>query len=129
MYDNYHYPPGADTYDAPWNQREQEPIEVEADITVSLVNRVIVNTTNYSEHCDEEGCDIDLHDGYRDIESHYREQHNSIPKLLGELAKYINGELAGCTLSSSRKQELRAMLADLQGWQVENIEIEDYNTA
>lgn len=129
MYDNYNYPPGADTPDAPWNQRDQEPIEVEADITVSLTNRVIVETTNYTEYCDEDCGDIELHDGYKDIESHFTEQHKSIPDLLAELAKYINGELAGGNISSSRMQELKAMLDDCQGWQVDNIEIKDYNTA
>lgn len=128
MYDNYNYPAGSDTPNAPWNQRENDPVDIETDITVSLVNRVIVKTTNYTEYQDEEGCDFDLHDGHKDIENRYKEQHRSIPDLLAELAKYIRGELAGAVISGSRKHELKMMLDDCQGWQVDNIEIEDYNT-
>ena len=48
MYDNYHYPAGADTEDAPWN----EPVvpEKDFDITCSqtLSKTVTVTTDNYT---------------------------------------------------------------------------------
>lgn len=48
MYDNYHYPPGADTENAPWN----EPVvpEKDFDITCSqtLSKTVTVTTDNYT---------------------------------------------------------------------------------
>lgn len=48
MYDNYNYPPGADTPDAPWN----EPVIPEKDFEItcsqSLSRTVIVTTNNYT---------------------------------------------------------------------------------
>lgn len=123
MYDNYNYPPGADTPDAPWNQREPEPIEVACDTNVTLKKQIVVTTTNYEEDCDETGCDIFLHDGYAEFEQHVKEQHLSLPKLLDELAKYINGELAS-GVTGSRKWELQQMLEDCQGWTEDYFEIE-----
>lgn len=127
MYDNYNYPPGADTPDAPWNQVELEPIDVDVVAEVTLVHNTKVSTTNYNAYTDEEGyCDEGLHDSYQDIEEYYKEQHKSIPDLLDELAKYIKGELAGGNLSHRRRQELELMLEDCLGWEVGNIEIEDF---
>ena len=127
MYDNYNYPPGADTPDAPWNQVENEPIDVDVVSEVTLVHNTKVSTTNYNAYTDEEGYhDEELYDGYQEIEEYYKEQHKSIPDLLDELAKYINGELAGGNLSHRRRQELELMLEDCEGWEVDNIEIEDF---
>ena len=127
MYDNYNYPPGADTPDAPWNQVENEPIDVNVVAEVTLVHNTKVSTTNYNAYTDEEGYhDEELYDGYQEIEEYYKEQHKSIPDLLDELAKYIKGELAGGDLSHQRRQELELMLEDCEGWEVGNIEIEDF---
>jgi len=124
MYDNYNYPPGADTPDAPWNEKENPEIEVVAEVTVLLKKSdVKISTSNYN--FDEDG-EIELNDCYCDIEEYYEKQCNPIPKMLGELTKYINGELAGGDISASRRQELEAMLQDCVGWETVDIEIEDY---
>lgn len=45
MYDNYNYPPGADTPNAPWNQ--VEPPEIEAEVYMSFtVERIATITTD-----------------------------------------------------------------------------------
>jgi hypothetical protein len=128
MYDNYNYPPGADTPDAPWNQVELDPIDVNVVAEVTLVHNAKVATTNYVACTDEEdgSYNEELYDGYKDIEEYYKEQHKSIPDLLNELAKYIKGELAGENLSYQRRQELELMLEDCEDWEVSNIEIEDF---
>ena len=124
MYDNYNYPMGADTPDAPWNEKEIPEIEVAAEITVLLKKSdVKISTCNYS--LDENG-EIRLRDRLMDIEGYYHTQNNSVPRLLGELAKYINGELAGGDISASRRQELEAMLEDCTGWETVDVEIEEY---
>ena len=130
MYDNYNYPMGADTPDAPWNQpSEPDPITLDVNVNVTLFkNDVTVETSNYDIIPDDEFDDvfIDLHDGYADVEKYYIEQHKSILDLLGELAKYIKGELAGGNLSRQRRQELEMMLEDCQGWQQYSFEVEEF---
>jgi len=128
MYDNYNYPLGADTPDAPWNQVELDPIDVNVVAEVTLVHNTKVATINYVAYTDEEdgSYNEELNDGYQDIEEYYKEHHKSIPDLLDELAKYIKGELAGGNLSHQRRQELECMLEDCEGWEVGNIEIEDF---
>lgn len=121
MYDIYNYPPGADTPLAPWNQVEPDPVVVDAEITVLLKGKIRVET------------DILKDDGsfksianYKIVEDACKDQCHSIPELLDELAKYINGELAGGNLSKRRRQELEIMLEDCQGWQMVDMEVEEF---
>lgn len=47
--DNYNYPLGADTSMAPWNQKEQKPVEVEVTIVQTLSKTVKVLVDDYEE--------------------------------------------------------------------------------
>lgn len=78
MYDNYHYPPGADTPDAPWNQSDPPEQEFEITITQTLSKSLSVFTDQYNFICDmdEDGVsteydtsDTNWHDVYE--EDHY----------------------------------------------------------
>lgn len=128
MYDNYNYPMGADTPDAPWNQPgDPDPITLAVTVNTTLYRDSTVETSNYDICRDDfDETHIELHDGYSDVERYYTEQHKSIPFLLDELAKYIEGELAGCDLSQSRRQELEEMLADCKGWKEHSFEVEEF---
>ena len=126
--DNYNYPMGADTSDAPWNQPpEPDPVSVIANITVTLTNEIRVFTDDF--FCDFDDNDkvekVNLNSSYKDVEKLIANQHKSIPELLQELAKYINGELAGGDISRSRRQELESMLDDCKGWTY-TIDVEEY---
>lgn len=122
-----YYPAGAySDPNAPYNQETIEPIEVNADVTVTLQNTLTVTTDNYA--VDEDG--IDLLDKYSDVEELVCKQHKSIPALLAELEKYINKELQGDVsrdVSYTRKCELRQMLEDCQGWEQAELEVDDFN--
>jgi len=126
MYDNYNYPPGSDTPDAPWNQRDIPEMDVTVYVNTNLTRKAIVSTTNYSVERDEGGAEIDLHDGYTELERYYNEQHHGILYLLNELTKYIKRELLSEGVSGSRRQELQSMLEDCQGWD-EETSIDDYD--
>ena len=58
MYDNYHYPWGADNASAPWNQKENPEEEFNVTIVETLSKDVTIFTTNYNLEvdCDEDGC-------------------------------------------------------------------------
>lgn len=110
---------GADTPDAPWNVDEKPEVEMQCDVIVTMrKDGVVVMTDNYDnggEFC-----------GFcSDAAALVEDQHNSITDLLGELVKYINGELAGGEISPSRRQELETMLDDCKGWSGE-IDVDEY---
>lgn len=47
MYDNYNYPAGADTPDAPWNEVEVPEKDFDVTISQSLSRDITVTTNNY----------------------------------------------------------------------------------
>lgn len=55
--DTYNYPIGADNPDAPWNQRELEPKEVEVTVSITLSKTVKIKVSDYQaeEYKDEDG--------------------------------------------------------------------------
>lgn len=55
--DNYNYPMGADTPDAPWNQRDPEPVTLEVDVVIVLKKTLKIEVTNYDS--DPGGIDED----------------------------------------------------------------------
>lgn len=121
--DNYNYPMGADTPNAPWNEKEIPAVEIECDVAITLSRNAIVMTDLYDE--DKDGYREFL-GTYTDVEESYKDQYYSIPTLLEELKKYINGELAGGNISTSRKFELEEMLESCKGWEMCELEITDY---
>lgn len=123
MRDRDYYPAGAyNDANAPYNEVELPDIEVTATVNIAMTKDIVVTTDQYT--MDEEG-HRELLTSYSDIEELIGKQHKSIPELLGELVRYINGELAG-GVSGSRKWELEQMLDDCDNWSVYNYEIENY---
>lgn len=54
---NYDYPIGADTEDAPWNQKDPEPQTVEVTVSITLSKTVKIEVDDYTaeEEVDEDG--------------------------------------------------------------------------
>ena len=57
MYDNYNYPEGTDTPDAPWNEVSTTPVDVEVTVSITLSKTVTVSVDDYTAepNWDEEG--------------------------------------------------------------------------
>lgn len=57
MNDNYNYPVGSDTEDAPWNDNLQEAKETKVMIFITLCKEVTVKVDDYTseDNIDEEG--------------------------------------------------------------------------
>ena len=123
MYDNYNYPPGADTPDAPWN----EPVtpEIDAEITVSTTLERIATITTDEVWWDEDGWELAAD---ADIGKAYDDYYIAIPEMLGELSKYSKGEMEALEkLVKSRtanKEErdrynyLKQIIDSASGWEV-----------
>lgn len=124
MYDNYNYPPGADTPDAPWNRQDVPEINVDCDMTVILVKSAVpVVTDQYTK--DESGY-TEITDGGLDLIKRYKQQHFSITDMLSELKQYITDEIS-TDIPASRRQRLTDMLDDCQNWQIEDVDVDYYS--
>jgi hypothetical protein len=54
---NYDYPMGADTSDAPWNQESPKPRTIEVTVSITLSKTVRIKVDDYiaEEYSDEDG--------------------------------------------------------------------------
>ena len=123
-----YYPAGAyNDPNAPYNQpSDPDPIEVECDTVVALRKTITVETDNYTPDYDDDGSfDIELFDNCIDLANKVEEQHYSLDDLLGELIGYIKRDLCA-DIPDKRKRELRQMLADADGWELDCVEVDDY---
>ena len=142
MYDNYNYPPGADTPDAPWNQPDIPEKEFDVTISMSLSKTVSCFTNDYIPGAS--GCDYepDGDGGYSacgwqdpdDISNTnwsevYGDNHKTIPELLEELKKYIQKDLDNLADDETKmdkafhRRRLEFLLNECEDWTVDE---EDY---
>lgn len=52
---NYNYPAGADTKDAPWNQEVKPCREIEVTVSITLSKTVEIEVDDYTYEMDEDG--------------------------------------------------------------------------
>ncbi len=109
MYNNYDYPIGADTPDAPWN--EKDPPEKLFDILVSF--SISKELSVYSEDYDPYGCNgAGLLDS--PIED-YKEHHYTIQELLSILKEVATEKLA----KKEDTSKWKLVLEDCDNWTVD----------
>lgn len=106
--DNYNYPLGADTPDAPWNQPgDPDPLEVEVTVSTTLSKDTSVWTTDYIAESWEDWDTGDegevIHTGgttydYSDVnfEKEYLDEHYSLEELLTKVANYALEQATRC---------------------------------
>ena len=118
MYDNYNYPNGADTPDAPWN----EPVIPERDFDVSVefvMRKVVKVTTNdYENEIDDanghEHVDTTNTDWARAFEN---DGHFTIQDLLNELRDYVVADMETCSPNTCKGAHLKRLLAACDNWE------------
>ena len=135
MYDNYHYPPGADTPDAPWNEVENPEEEFNVTIVETLSKDVTIFTTNYNleEGRDEDGyyrhCDTSdtpWKDEYGKEGCTAIETIIAVKTYLEEVRLQQLIDLSNCrSLTESERKELRVvkyLIEQCSGWEQDEIE-------
>lgn len=135
MYDNYHYPPGADTPDAPWNQVENPEEEFNVTIVETLSKNVTIFTSNYNLEvdCDEDGCyrncdtsDTPWKDEYKTQGCTAIETIIAVKTYLEEVRLQQLTDLSNCrSLTESERKELRVvkdLIKQCSDWEQEEIE-------
>lgn len=109
--DNYNYPMGADTKDAPWNQVDNPEREIEVTVSVTLSKTVKIKVSDYEitdSGKDEDGEyfeDIDY--SKCDLKRAVKEQI-TLPQ---DAYKYVKGEF-----NNDQRN-------DLEGWDVDDFEV------
>ena len=117
--DNYNYPFGSDTDDAPWNEVEynEEEIEVTVSITLSKTVKILVN--DYRVEQDEDGNYIDFSDC--DLKTAVEDQI-TLPQNLATYTKNIfKGDLE--LKAAGMPRHLENALKDCSNWTVDEFEV------
>lgn len=109
--DNYNYPMGADTKDAPWNQADNPEREIEVTVSVTLSKTVKIKVSDYEitdSGKDEDGEYFeDINYSNCDLKRAVEEQI-TLPQ---DAYKYVKGEFDNDQYN------------DLKGWCVDDFEI------
>ena len=109
--DNYNYPMGADTKDAPWNQADNPEREIEVTVSVTLSKTVKIKVSDYS--ITDSGKDEDG-EYFEDIDYSKCDLKRAVEEqitLPQDAYKYVKGEF-----NNDQRN-------DLEGWNVDDFEV------
>lgn len=111
--DNYNYPMGADTKDAPWNQIDNPEREIEVTVSVTLSKTVKIKVSDY-----------EITDSGKDEDGEYFEDIDySNCDLKGAVEEQIVlPQKAWDYIAPKSRREVNAIF-DLKGWNVDDFEI------
>ena len=112
--DNYNYPMGADTSDAPWNQKENEDVEVEVSITQTLTKNCTIETNDYYIEYGDDKPNINQDTLYEK----YGNYRHTIPEMLALLKWYASEELKDTMEGTGRNSFLKRLIEDCKGWEI-----------
>ena len=147
MFESGYYPPGAEhDPNAPYNQSDLDPIDVDCYISYSISKDITVSTTDYiAEEWEDWDSDDEggyVHSGGVDYDfsncnfsEAYHQDHYDILELLEQLKVFLEGaiedlEQLSPEVSKEEKAAKRAnlriykqMLEDCQGWTLDEEEV------
>ena len=93
---NYDYPMGADTPNAPWNKIDPEPKKIKVTVSITLSKTVEVEVTDYTaeEDYDEDGYNgINYDYSECDLEQAVRDQV-TLPNSVREFNDWVEDDFA-----------------------------------
>lgn len=126
-------PIGADTKNAPWNEKKKNAKSFVVDVTTTLRKTDYILSDDYEDIPNTE-------DGYTsidsilssdvDVEQEWKEQRLDIPFLLQELEGYATMELLRLNKDKSpntkgRRNQLASIIEACKGWVVEETIVEE----
>ena len=125
MYNNYDYPWGADTPDAPWNQIETPEREFNVTVSQTLSKNTTVLTDQYTEG------EVYLDPGYAmetdtsEVnwnEEYHANDHYSPEQLIGHLKTFLTEQLnQGIVYKSSAFT--KHLIEECEGWTEDEFEV------
>ena len=135
MTENRYYLQGTEhNPNAPWNQSNPEPVEVEVVISQTLSRSTKILITDYIakeyeniEPDDEGGFyrtrEIEYNFSDSDLKGAYEEQEYTIPELLDYLKAYLIADINECSKESGKRKKLQHILNCCEGWEVDETEV------
>lgn len=126
--DNYNYPIGADTIDAPWNETENYPIERDCEVTETIARKVTLSTTDYVAEEDWDGefgrC---IYEDTSDTDwcEEYSNQEYTVLELIAKLKVYIEEDIRNTSFYTGKGKELQRLLSACDGWEQADLEVEE----
>lgn len=137
MFENGYYPPGAEhDPNAPYNQSDPNPVDVDCYVSCSLSKNVTLYTSDYlivEDSEDKRNFQYDYSNCNFNYEYHRR--HYDIIELLEQLEVFLKGAIEDleipCELDSKEEKAVikatlhtyKQMLRDCQGWTLDEEEI------
>ena len=118
MYDNYNYPPGADTPDAPWNQPVIPEREFDVEVTITMSKVVTITTDNYvPEYDDEDGHTYANTENTEWDKEFENSGHFTIADLIEELKGYVVEDMKTCAQNTRKVSHLKRLLLACEDWE------------
>ena len=111
--DNYNYPVGADTKDAPWNQVDNPEREIEVTVSVTLSKTVKIKVSDYqiTDSGKDEDCEY-----FEDIDYSDCDLKGAVEEQI------VLPQKAWDYIAPKSKKETQAIF-DLKGWNVDDFEV------
>lgn len=118
MYDNYNYPPGADTPDAPWNEPVIPERDFDVEVTITMSKVVTVTTDDYTpEYDDEDGNTYANTENTEWDKAFENSGHFTIAELLEELKGYVVEDMKTCAPNTGKGAHLQRLLLACEDWE------------
>ena len=118
MYDNYNYPPGADTPDAPWNEPLIPERDFDVEVTITMSKVVTITTDNYvPEYDDEDGHTYANTENTEWDKEFENSGHFTIADLIEELKGYVVEDMKTCAPNTRKVSHLKRLLLACEDWE------------
>lgn len=118
MYDNYNYPPGADTPDAPWNQPVIPEKDFDVEVTITMSKVVTVTTDDYAPEIDDEDGSVYANTENTEWDKAFENSGNfTIAELLEELKGYVVEDMKTCAPNTGKCAHLQRLLLACEDWE------------
>ena len=132
--DNYNYPPGSDTPDAPWNQVDPPKREFKVTVTYSVDKEVTVSTSDYvaeEDWDDDMGKCESIDTSNTNWIAAYQEQHESIEDLLCAFKEMLEERIDSMIddmechidIDKAKLKKLQYLKSECEGWVTHDFEV------
>lgn len=123
MYDNYNYPMGADTHDAPWNEERipEREFDIEACATMKFKGKV--TTDDYTPIYDDEDGSTEFDTNETDWRNVFDNNYYGIQGLLHLLKEYAEKDLKASKGFPRKECRLRRIIEECDMWQCEDFDV------